>query len=187
MAEIAQGGGGGHKKGTKVRSKKMSTRIDMTPMVDLAFLLLTFFVLTTTMNKPKTMEIRIPDKEKENDKPIDINEKRVVTLLLGDNDKIYWYPGINPESLQESDYGKGGIRKILEDNETKINAIFGNKEQSMFVFIKPMDEANYKNVVDILDEMKVVDITKYALMEATGQDKNIIQQYAASMGAPNTQ
>ena len=56
----------------------------------------------------------------------------------------------------------------------------------MFVFIKPLDESNYKNVVDILDEMKVVDITKYALMEATGQDKNIIQQYAASMGAPNT-
>ena len=132
MGEIAAGGGGGHKKGGKVRSKKMSTRIDMTPMVDLAFLLLTFFVLTTTMNKPKTMEIRIPEKE------------------------------------------------------TKINALFGNKEQSMFVFIKPLDESNYKNVVDILDEMKVVDITKYALMEATGQDKNIIQQYAASMGAPNT-
>ena len=75
---------------------------------------------------------------------------------------------------------------MVQENETKINALFGNKEQSMFVFIKPLDESNYKNVVDILDEMKVVDITKYALMEATGQDKNIIQQYAASMGAPNT-
>ena len=110
----------------------------------------------------------------------------MVTLLLGDNDKIYWYPGINPATLQEANYSKSGIRKILQENETKINALFGNKEQSMFVFIKPLDESNYKNVVDILDEMKVVDITKYALMEATGQDKNIIQQYAASMGAPNT-
>jgi biopolymer transport protein ExbD len=185
MGEIAAGGGGGHKKGGKVRSKKMSTRIDMTPMVDLAFLLLTFFVLTTTMNKPKTMEIRIPEKD-DNSEPIDINERRVVTLLLGDNDKIYWYPGINPATLQEANYSKSGIRKILQENETKINALFGNKEQSMFVFIKPMDESNYKNVVDILDEMKVVDITKYALMEATGQDKSIIQQYASSMGAPNT-
>ena len=110
MGEIAAGGGGGHKKGGKVRSKKMSTRIDMTPMVDLAFLLLTFFVLTTTMNKPKTMEIRIPEKD-DNSEPIDINERRVVTLLLGDNDKIYWYPGINPATLQEANYSKSGTRK----------------------------------------------------------------------------
>ncbi|MBX7225799.1 MAG: biopolymer transporter ExbD [Chitinophagales bacterium] len=183
MAEISQGGGGD--KGGKVRSKKQSTRIDMTPMVDLAFLLLTFFVLTTSLNKPQTMEIRIPDKDdpKNQQKPIEINEERAITLLLSGENKLYWYPKINPETLQETDYGVDGIRKILEENEAKINAKFGGKEQSMFVFIKPMDDSNYKNMVDILDEMKVVDIKKYALMEPTGQDKNIINQYASSMGA----
>jgi biopolymer transport protein ExbD len=69
MAEVSQGGGGGgHKKGGKVRAKKASTKIDMTPMVDLAFLLLTFFMLTTTFNKPQTMEITMPEKPKPEDK-----------------------------------------------------------------------------------------------------------------------
>jgi len=66
MAEIAEGGGGGHGKGGKKRAKKQSTRVDMTPMVDLAFLLLTFFVLTATFNKNKSMEITFPAKP---DKP----------------------------------------------------------------------------------------------------------------------
>ena len=80
MAEISQGSG---KKDGKVRSKKTSTRIDMTPMVDLAFLLLTFFVMTTTLNKPQTMEITMPEKPKIEDKQPMVNEKRVLTLVLG--------------------------------------------------------------------------------------------------------
>ena len=68
MAEIQGGGGEGGKKGGKIRSKKSSTRIDMTPMVDLAFLLLTFFILTTTLSKPQTMEITMPEKPKPEDK-----------------------------------------------------------------------------------------------------------------------
>ena len=91
MAEVSQDSG---KKDGKVRSKKTSTRIDMTPMVDLAFLLLTFFVMTTTLNKPQTMEITMPEKPKEQDKPPVVNEKRVLTLVLGGNNKVYWYLGI---------------------------------------------------------------------------------------------
>ncbi len=90
MAEISQGSG---KKDGKVRSKKTSTRIDMTPMVDLAFLLLTFFVMTTTLNKPQTMEITMPEKPKTEDKQPMVNEKRVLTLVLGGDDKVYWYLG----------------------------------------------------------------------------------------------
>src|ERR1041385_6538655 len=93
MAEI-QGGGGGGKKDGKVRSKKTSTRIDMTPMVDLAFLLLTFFILTTTLSKPQTMEITMPEKVKKGDEQPEVNEKKVLTLVLGPNDKVYWYVGI---------------------------------------------------------------------------------------------
>ncbi|MCE3226269.1 MAG: hypothetical protein K0S32_820 [Bacteroidetes bacterium] len=88
MAEIQEGGGGGHKGGKK-RAKKQSTRIDMTPMVDLAFLLLTFFVLTATFSKPKSMELTLPAKpdNPEEQPPI----KNGITLILSDKDKIFYY------------------------------------------------------------------------------------------------
>src|SRR5690348_17888292 len=111
MAEISQGGGGGHKKGGKVRSKKSSTKIDMTPMVDLAFLLLTFFMLTTTFNKPQTMEITMPDKPKKDDVVPEVNEKKVLTLVLGENDKVYWYKGITDPKLEVANFSADGIRK----------------------------------------------------------------------------
>src|SRR3954467_7512172 len=89
MAEIQEGGGGGHKGGKK-RAKKQSTRIDMTPMVDLAFLLLTFFVLTATFSKPKSMELTFPTDEIDPDpKPI----KKGITFLLTENDRIFFYEG----------------------------------------------------------------------------------------------
>ena len=91
MAEIADDGGGGHKKGGKKRAKKQSTRIDMTPMVDLAFLLLTFFVLTSTFSKPKSMELTFPvppEKEAEQQKI-----KNGITVLLTKDDRIFLYEG----------------------------------------------------------------------------------------------
>ncbi|HEX8059730.1 MAG TPA: biopolymer transporter ExbD, partial [Cyclobacteriaceae bacterium] len=98
MSEVQQQGGG--KGDGKVRSKKSSTKIDMTPMVDLAFLLLTFFMLTTTFNKPQTMEIIMPEKPKEEeDQPL-VNEKKVLTLLLSKDDKIYWYIGITDPTVE---------------------------------------------------------------------------------------
>src|SRR5258708_1184625 len=107
MAEIAQGGGGGKKDG-KIRAKKSSTRIDMTPMVDLAFLLLTFFILTTTLQKPQTMEITLPEKPKEDDKPPEVNEKKVLTLVLGADSKIYWYVGITDPKVEKTDFSTLG-------------------------------------------------------------------------------
>ena len=98
MAEISQSGGGGSKDG-KVRSKKSSTKIDMTPMVDLAFLLLTFFMLTTTFNKPQTMEITMPEKVQKDDKQPMVNEKKVLTVVLGEIDKVYWYVGVTEPTV----------------------------------------------------------------------------------------
>src|SRR6188508_1902508 len=98
MAEIQEGGGGGHKGGKK-RAKKMSTKIDMTPMVDLAFLLLTFFMLTTTFNKPQTMEINMPTNEKTPD-PTELPASKALTVILGKNDKVYYYQGLNDGKVQ---------------------------------------------------------------------------------------
>src|SRR5688572_18565705 len=108
MAELG-GGGGDKKKGGKVRVKKSSTRIDMTPMVDLAFLLLTFFVMTTTLNKPQAMQINMPDKPKPEDEQPEVNEKNVLTLIMGDNDKIYWYIGITNPEVKVTDFSATGI------------------------------------------------------------------------------
>src|SRR5947207_1604387 len=89
MAEISDDGGG--KKGGKKRAKKQSTRIDMTPMVDLAFLLLTFFVLTSTFSKPKSMELTFPAPPPINQPPVEI--KNGITFLLTKDDRIFYYEG----------------------------------------------------------------------------------------------
>ena len=121
MAEVNTGDdGGGKKKHGKQRAKKSSTRIDMTPMVDLGFLLLTFFILTTTFNKPQAMEINMPikdDKLKEEQKN-KVPADHTLNILLTDKNVVYWYFGVaDPSkplpSLTKTNYSKDGIRKIL--------------------------------------------------------------------------
>ena len=168
MAEIQGGGGEGGKKGGKIRSKKSSTRIDMTPMVDLAFLLLTFFILTTTLSKPQTMEITMPEKPKENDKQPEVNEKKVLTLVLGANDKVYWYVGITEPEGKKTDFSKDGIRKVLLQKKSEI--------RDMIVLIKALDESKYKNMVDILDEITITSIQRFAIVDITSADKEIVRQ-----------
>ena len=116
MAEIVQEESHGGK--GKKKAKKHGTHIDMTPMVDLACLLLTFFMLTTAFNKPKVMEIILPEKPKENEKPPELDKSRALNILLIDHDKILWYDGLaDPNKtlpvLTESDFSKDGIRKVL--------------------------------------------------------------------------
>ena len=126
MAEIAEGGGGGHDKGKK-RAKKSSTRVDMTPMVDLAFLLLTFFVLTSTFSKPKVMSLVYPAKP---DPAQEIEPQKInnaITFLLSE-DKIFYYSGqyypVNAPGpkgatvLEETDFSAKGIRKLLADRNS---------------------------------------------------------------------
>src|SRR6185312_16128217 len=107
MAEVSTGGG---KKDGKKRAKKVSTKIDMTPMVDLAFLLITFFMLTTTFNKPQTMEVNMPDKT-ENNEQQPLKESKVLTIILGENDKVYYYTGLTNPKVELTDYSTEGIRK----------------------------------------------------------------------------
>ena len=167
MAEISQGGGGGSKDG-KVRVKKSSTKIDMTPMVDLAFLLLTFFILTTTLNKPQTMELTMPEKENEGDKPPEVNEKKVVTLIVGPEDKIYWYVGITDPKVELTNFSKDGIRKILTTKDKEI--------PGMIILIKPGKESKYKNLVDILDEMTISSMKRFALVKITSVDEDLVKE-----------
>lgn len=167
MAQIAENNND-KDKGKKVRSKKSSTAIDMTPMVDLAFLLLTFFMLATTFNKPQTMELTVPEKPKqEEDQPL-VNEKRVLSLVLGEQDKIYWYMGITEPDVQVTDYSGEGVRRILLEKNQEIN--------NLIVLIKPSDESKYENLVDILDEMHISNVARYALVDATADDLALIKE-----------
>jgi biopolymer transport protein ExbD len=168
MAEVSQGGGGGGKQDGKVRVKKASTKIDMTPMVDLAFLLLTFFMLTTTLSKPQTMELTMPEKPKEDEKLPEVNEKKVVTLILGDNDKIYWYHGITDPKVEVTDYSQTGIRKVLQKKNAEI--------PGLIILIKPAKESRYKNVVDILDEMTITDQKRFAMVKITPVDEELVKE-----------
>ena len=167
MAELG-GGGGGKKKGGKVRVKKSSTRIDMTPMVDLAFLLLTFFVMTTTLNKPQAMQINMPDKPKDGDEQPEVNEKNVLTLVLGENDKIYWYIGITDPNVEVTDFSATGIRKVLQQKKAE--------NPKIIILIKSLDEARYKNMVDIMDEMNISSMQRFALVEITDVDKDLVKE-----------
>lgn len=168
MAELGGGGGGGKKKGGKVRVKKSSTRIDMTPMVDLAFLLLTFFVMTTTLNKPQAMQINMPDKPKEGDEQPEVNERNVLTLVLGENDKIYWYIGITDPKVEVTNFSATGIRKVLQEKKAE--------NPKIIVLIKSLDEARYKNMVDIMDEMSISSVQRFALVEITDVDKDLVKE-----------
>jgi biopolymer transport protein ExbD len=177
MGEVDTSQGGG-KKGGKKRSKKMSTKIDMTPMVDLAFLLITFFMLTTTFNKPKTMEINMPDKTENKDDVAKVAASRTLTIILGKDNKIYWYHGDNnPETMKlfETDFNEQtGIRKVIMDKSKEIMAASGGKEA--VILIKSMDNAKYGNLVDMLDEMHITNQKIYAIVDIYDQEKAVMQR-----------
>jgi len=159
MAEVNTGGGGS--KDGKKRSKKMSTKIDMTPMVDLAFLLITFFMLTTTFNKPKIMEVKMPVKTEDN-KKTDYKESETMTLVLGEDNKVFYYMGLTNPVVEATDYSDQGIRKVLLQKNKSI--------PDFKVVIKAMDTSKYKNMVDILDEIHITGVKYYAIGKISPRD-----------------
>ncbi|RRN77468.1 biopolymer transporter ExbD, partial [Pseudoxanthomonas sp. SGD-10] len=121
MAQLDTSGGGGGK-GGKVRSKKQSTNVDLTAMVDLMFLLITFFMLTTTLAKPQAMDMFMPDKDEDNpEAELDVKASRTMTVLLGSDNKIVWFMGVAGDNAPTIDnYGKDGIRKALIENNERL-------------------------------------------------------------------
>ncbi len=126
MAELGGGDGGGHGKHEKKRAKKASGRVDMTPMVDLGFLLLTFFVLTSTLKEPKVMDLVVPAKKpQDSTQATKFPADRTINLLLSGKNKIYYYMGGKkagevPE-FKRTTYSRSGLRKVLLDNNTRLN------------------------------------------------------------------
>ena len=204
-AEVQESGG----KNGKSKQKKFAVRVDFTPMVDMNMLLITFFMLCTTLSKPQTMEISMPS----NDKSITEQQKSMVkasqaiTLLLGADNKLYYYEG-EPNykdytSLKETSYTPDGIRSILlQKNAAAVNKVRALKQQKLdlkiseeeyrkqvseiksgkdtpTVIIKATDDASYMNLIDALDEMQICNIGKYVITDIAEADEFLIKNYDA--------
>lgn len=154
MAELDTSSGGGKKGGGKVRSKKSSTKVDLTAMVDLAFLLITFFMLTTTLSKPVAMDIAKPDKDDKSEARLELKASQTMTILLGKNNKVAWYMGEAGKSAPNVE-NFSDIRKSILENKQKVQASSG---KSIVMVIKPTTGASYKNFVDIMDELQITGI-----------------------------
>jgi biopolymer transport protein ExbD len=181
MAEMDTSSGGGHKKGPGVKkSKKLSTRVDLTPMVDLGFLLITFFIFTTTMSQPTAMKLYLP---KDADKPEDQNkakESGVITILLGKDDNIFYYEGQldnSASNFKSSNFSE--IRNVILDKKAR------TPEKDLVVVLKPSEECTYRNVVDILDEMAINVCKRYALVDISSIEAQLVKaSEAANAAAP---
>ncbi len=192
MAELNTGDSGGKKGSKKVRSKKQNSKVDLTAMVDLAFLLITFFMLTTSLSKPQSMDLGLPDKEDDpnKDKPVKVDENRTMTILLGDNNQMKYYMGLlaTPKiAPKEVAYGKEGIRKVLLKEKDEVIKYTGTKNKGLIVIIKPSNKSNYRNLVDILDEMAIVDVPTYAIVnDYSPEEKKLIGVGADAPAAAET-
>ncbi|MEO0468621.1 MAG: biopolymer transporter ExbD [Bacteroidota bacterium] len=190
MADVDTSQGGGGKKGSGPKTKKKSTKVDMTAMVDVAFLLLTFFVLTATISDSSMMEMVMPPKADENIDEEDLKKKlkedKIMTLILDEDDKVSYWVGITEPEVESADYSSSGLRKVLRDHiETgprklglPLCAKGGEVNDDLcwdpiFVF-KSKDEARFKNLVDMLDELAIVGATKYTIDKYSPTDSLIL-------------
>jgi biopolymer transport protein ExbD len=168
MAEMDTSGGGGHKKGPGVKKgKKLSTRVDLTPMVDLGFLLITFFIFTTTMSQPTAMRLFLPKDVKNPDEQNKVKNSAVITLMLGKMDKIYYYEGDSAAGLKATDFKN--VRDIVVDKKRRTDS------KDFVVIIKPTVDATYKNTINILDEMTIDGVKRYAMVDISPVEYNYIK------------
>lgn len=206
MASIDSGGGdSGHKKGPGVKkAKKLSTRVDMTPMVDLGFLLITFFIFTATMSSPKAMDLRMPKDVKDPKNQTEAKESGALTIMLGKNNQVYYYEG----KLKEdgSNFKQATFKQIRDIIINKRKEVMSRHvhdldspesvckemqerakknedpdwkdaclDRDFVVIIKPDKDATYKNTVDILDEMTINGVKTYAMVKIFDQEYQLIQ------------
>jgi biopolymer transport protein ExbD len=206
MASIDTGGGdSGHKKGPGVKkAKKLSTRVDMTPMVDLGFLLITFFVFTATMSEPTTLDLNMPKDVDDPTKKTEVKESAVLTILLGKDNHLYYYEGPLEVSAEKNNFKSSTykeIRQVIINKKNEVKKSFNparltskeceeeraaadkrgdpNWEKAcedidFMVIIKPSPSATYKNTVDILDEMTINQVKRYAMVKVLKEEMDLI-------------
>ena len=160
VAERTKKGKGKKKK----KGRRLGVRIDMTPLVDVAFLLLTFFMLTTSMSRPQTMEINLPP---DKDVKVDVAESNLLTLRINKEGAVYWSSGIGAPKLVPA----GTLRTFLKEQATNPKIV---------ALIKIDREGKYINLVDIIDELtNFANIQRFSLAPMTDQDKELLKKAQA--------
>jgi biopolymer transport protein ExbD len=183
MAELDTSGGG-HKKGPGVKKgKKLSTRVDLTPMVDLGFLLITFFIFTTTMSQPTAMKLILPDDKVKPEEQNKAKESGALTIIMGGDNHIYYYEGqLKPDAsnfLSASYNGENSIRDVILKKKEYVRSIAQDPtdpEKDLVIVIKPSSTCTYKNVIDILDEMSINVVKKYALVDIFDIEEQLVKK-----------
>ena len=209
------------------KQKKMNVRVDFTPMVDMLMLLITFFMLCTSLSKPQTMELTMPsnDENTQEDQKNEAKASETVTLYVTADNKIYYGEGIpkydDPTWIKETTWGSDGIRKVLRDHATeqgirpvqriglavrelnmqrqknpnqypdsiyqkelsklKAGNLKEGKIPTLTIVIKPTDNATYKNMVDALDEMQILNIGTYVIDKINADDEKLLDSKNVKM------
>lgn len=183
--------------------KRINTRVDFTPMVDMMMLLLTFFMFCTTLSRPQVMDIAMPTKDIPKDTPPDTPDSRAITFILAENNKVYYYEG-RPNyddytSLKEINYtqlrnvvlqkNKQIVQQVNNLNKKKKAKQISDEEynttmkeikkdkQGAVATIKPTKDAIFQNLVDVLDEMAICSVGRYAVMDMLEADEFLIKNY----------
>lgn len=152
-------------------SRKKPIRVDMTPMVDLGFLLITFFMFTTNFSKPNVMDLSYPPK---NDKEVtaDIDYKNQITFIMGKDNRVFYHQSpvaeLKVENLKETDFNGIKISKIIAEAKKA-----ATRPEIFTIIIKPTDDANYKNFVDMLDNMAITKSDKYGISDVKPQEEKV--------------
>lgn len=153
---------------------KKSTRVDLTPMVDLGFLLITFFVFTTTMAKPKVMNLNVP---MESGDPSKVCNSCVLTLIPGESNIVRYYEGMPEENpvIRETSFSETGLRTVLLQKKEAVRKAKGSVND-MVLIIKPSSVSSYKNFIDILDEVAINDIRHYFIDDINDADERLLKK-----------
>jgi len=150
------------------KSKKTSLRVDLTPMVDLGFLLISFFVFTNTLSQSTAMKLATPDDRVIIDSSV-VPEKKTLNLMLGADNKTYVYNGLDLNSIKDVGANTTSIRDAIIEKKNALRNEYGS-DSGMVVLIKPTPSSTYKNVVDAINEMLICNVKTYVLMDATANE-----------------
>ncbi len=180
MAELTSAAPHSRKPGAR-RSKKLSTRVDLTPMVDLGFLLITFFMVSTSWSKPRASKVNMPA-----DGPsVLLGQNAALTLVALDSNKVFYYNGDFEQSLKENSFGvtgysqHGGIGDIIRRKQSAMDRSYKGGRREMMLLVKPSPQSNFQNVIGLLDEVLINDVKKYALLDLTVSERTAVEIQAA--------
>lgn len=154
--------------------KKLSTRVDLTPMVDLGFLLITFFIFTTSLAQPTAMKLILPDDTPIKDPP-KVIDKKALSLIISDDNYVYYYRGLLDGNIQRMSNTPASVRELLSKVTSEVAHEFGDRKETV-VLIKPTNKSAYKDLVGILDEMLISDISRYVLVEPAPNEIALIEK-----------